>query len=553
MGVSLENLFSTSQTVSNTQTGGTAQSVQSDANQILQSIYGNGDVISGKVLSMQGNAVELLLPNGQNLSAVLGENVHLNIGEQMIFAIKNMNANQIELNPLYMNTANTNTIMKALEGANMSINEQNVSMVQNMMERGMSIQKDALLSMKRTMMQNPSAPVEDVVTLKSLGISVNENSLTQLTAYKNSENQLMRPIMDMLTKVPETFDTLLEGGDTGKAVSLYRDLVELFSEVPQGMSEKSGIMGENGQLNTNMTETPAKVETAQGGQNTPSVAVEVKVANDVILSGDDVLGLSDLKQMLAKVGMSEGQIDSLLGQNPNKQELLQAIHRQITGNDGLAEDTLAKLFQDNTFKSLMDAAGKEFATLSPKETAEYDNIEKLYEQLQKKADKILETLSGREDLSLAKSAQNLKANMDFLNQINQMFQYVQLPLKFQENYGNGELFVYGNKKKLSLEDGDVSALLHLDMEHLGTVDIHVEMNREKQVKTNFYFADESMLDFIYEHIDELNDRLIMRGYGPVTAVHKQSEDAKTPAMEMFEVKKSETPVAMKNQSFDARI
>ena len=136
----------------------------------------------------------------------------------------------------------------------------------------------------------------------------------------------------------------------------------------------------------------------------------------------------------------------------------------------------------------------------------------------KKADKILETLAGKEDFALVKSAQTLKANVDFMNQMNQMFQYVQLPLKFSESRANGELYVYGNGKKLSLEDGNVSALLHLDMEHLGTVDIHVEMNPEKQVKTNFYFEDEAMLDFIYEHIDMLNERLEKRGYGPVTNV-----------------------------------
>ena len=203
----------------------------------------------------------------------------------------------------------------------------------------------------------------------------------------------------------------------------------------------------------------------------------------------------------------------------------------------------------------MKEAGEEASTLAPEDVAHHENIDNLYEHLQKRADKILETLAGREDLSIAKSAQNLKANVDFMNQMNQMnqmFQYVQLPLKFSESHANGELYVYGNGKKLSLEDGNVSALLHLDMEHLGTVDIHVEMNKEKQVKTNFYFEDEAMLDFVYENIDMLNERLEKRGYGPITNVQMKDDATKTPASEIFETK-NETPILLKTQAFDARI
>lgn len=546
MGVSLENLFSTHQSIQNTQTGATSQPVNSVANQMLQNIFSTGDVISGKVASLQGNVVELLLPGGQSISALLGQNVQVNLGEQMIFAVKGMNANQVELNPLFTNTANTSTIMKALDGAGLPVNEQNVSMVQNMMERGMSIQKDALLSIKRSVTQYPQAPIEDVVTLHSLKMPVNESNLTQLSAYKNSENQIMHPIMDMLSEVPGTFDTLLNTGETSKAVGLYKDLIQMFGEMPQSVVGK--------ELSTVNTQG----ETVAVNQNTDNlktlsndIATQNPV-NDANLVQNTAETQSQIKQVLAKFGMENGQIEALLKGNPSKQEVMQALTKHITGNSALTEEALTKIFKDPVFREFMSETGKELSTLSPKEAANYENIDKLYENLQKRADKILETLAGKEDFALSKSAQNLKANVDFMNQVNQMFQYVQLPLKFAESSANGELYVYGNGKKLSLEDGNVSALLHLDMEHLGTVDIHVEMNPEKQVKTNFYFEDEAMLDFIYEHIDMLNERLEKRGYGPVTNVQMRDDATKTPVSEIFE-KKEETPVLLKTQSFDARI
>lgn len=539
MSVSLENLFSTQQSIQNVQTGATSQPVNSAVNQLLQNMFSTGDVISGKVSSIQGNVVELLLPGGQSLNAILGQNVQANLGEQMMFAVKGMNANQIELNPLFMNTANTTTIMKALDGAGLPVNEQNVSMVQNMMEREMSIQKDALLGMKRSIAQFPSAPIEDVVTLHSLKMPVNEANLTQLAAYKNSENQIMQPIMDMLSEVSHTFDTLLNAGESTKAVGLYKELIQLFGEMPENTYVNQQTEGANVTLNT----VPNNVTESTTVQNT---------LNELNLTENATDSQMTIKYVLAKFGLDNGQIEAALKGNPSKQDIMQLLGKQLTNNAALTEDTLVEIFKDSVFKEFMTQTGKELSTLTPKEVANHENIDKLYENLQKRADKILETLAGKEDFALAKSAQNLKANVDFMNQINQMYQYVQLPLKFTESHASGELYVYGNGKKLSLEDGNVSALLHLDMEHLGTVDIHVEMNPEKQVKTNFYFEDEEMLDFIYEHIDMLNERLEKRGYGPVTNVQMRDDTTKTPVSEIFD-KKEETPVLLKHQSFDARI
>ena len=542
MSVSLENLFMANKSIQNTQTGGQSQPVNSAVNQLLQDMFSTGDVISGKVSSMQGNVVELLLPSGQSLSAILGQNVSVNMGEQMMFAVKGMTGNQMELNPLFINTANTTTIMKALDGAGLPKNEQNVTMVQHMMERGMSVQKDALLSMKRSVSQFSASPIEDVVTLRALKMPVNETNLTQLNAYKNGENQLMKPIMEMLSEIPNTFEALVNAGETGKAVSLYKDVIQLFGEMPNHSVKQT-----DASVKPLMLKTEDALQGEQG-----KVILDTNVAENVNLGENSEFSTAQLKQLLQKFGLENGQIEAVLKDNPSKQSVMKLLSDHISNSRVLTEESLTEIFKDPVFKLFMKEAGDELSTLSPKEISQHENIDNLYEHLQKRADKILENLAGKEDFALVKSAQNFKANVNFMNQVNQMYQYVQLPLKFTESHANGELYVYGNGKKLSLEDGNVSALLHLDMEHLGTVDIHVEMNPQKQVKTNFYFEDEAMLDFIYEHIDMLNERLEKRGYGPVTNVQMRDEMTKTPVTEIFE-KKEEHQVSFQNQSFDARI
>ena len=98
-----------------------------------------------------------------------------------------------------------------------------------------------------------------------------------------------------------------------------------------------------------------------------------------------------------------------------------------------------------------------------------------------------------------------------MNQLNQMYSYVQLPMKLRGENAHGDLYVYTNKKNLAKKDGNVSAFLHLDMEHLGMVDVYVAMERGR-INTNFYLADEKSLDLLEQNIDTLTKRLTEKGY-----------------------------------------
>ena len=118
----------------------------------------------------------------------------------------------------------------------------------------------------------------------------------------------------------------------------------------------------------------------------------------------------------------------------------------------------------------------------------------------------------------------------------------------QNQSANGELFVYTNKKSLAKKDGTVSALLHLDMEHLGSIDVHISLTEQK-VATKFYLKDDSALDLIEANIDLLNNRLNQRGYSVSAQFLKQEEDGSV----MDEILKQNKNVSiLAGYSFDAR-
>ena len=144
----------------------------------------------------------------------------------------------------------------------------------------------------------------------------------------------------------------------------------------------------------------------------------------------------------------------------------------------------------------------------------------------------------------------MQNNLDFMNQLNQIFQYVQLPLQMSGQDAHGDLYVYRNKNKRVSEDGSVSAVLHLDMENLGPVDVFVKM-KENRVSTNFFVMDESILDLINDNIHILNERLEKRGYTMQVKMmlHDDKDDGDMAVDEMFDVNKMSV---ISTASFDAR-
>ena len=55
-------------------------------------------------------------------------------------------------------------------------------------------------------------------------------------------------------------------------------------------------------------------------------------------------------------------------------------------------------------------------------------------------------------------------------------------------------------------------MLHLDMDNLKSMDIYVNLSKGNNVSTNFVLETEELLDFVYQHIDKLNERLKQLGY-----------------------------------------
>lgn len=231
-----------------------------------------------------------------------------------------------------------------------------------------------------------------------------------------------------------------------------------------------------------------------------------------------------------------------------KNLLPKAMRGDISAKD------IQQLLSGKEFQALLkEEIGRQW-TIAPGDVADKKQVEQLYERIREQTARLTQALemAGKTDAPVARSVQNLQNNVDFMNQLNHLYTYVQLPLKMLGNEAHGDLYVYTNKKNLAARDGQVSALLHLDMEHLGPLDVYVTM-KEKQVSTNFTVADEDVLSLIESHIDTLNQRLTNRGYSLKTqmSVKEAEEEAEESIMQTI-LNQQKNISVLSRTSFDMR-
>ena len=280
--------------------------------------------------------------------------------------------------------------------------------------------------------------------------------------------------------------------------------------------------------NPSAGEVPGKAEPSATDKTLPSDN------SQKILSGSD-----NLRDAFDKTVSLMREITSDKEYNPaSTAALLKDI--SILGRKGLESGDLSgirKLLGSEDFRKLAFDTLKDEWRISPSEVADKEKVEALYKRLSGQLEMIkggLETVHAV-NTPAYNSINNMSSNIDFLQQINQMYAYIQLPLKLSGgDSAHGDLYVFSNRKNMASDDSTVTAFLHLDMDNLGPVDVYVSMDVGSggKVSTSFTVADDETLDLLSEHMDMLTERLKGRGYDLSCSMKlKDSEDPEENALE----------------------
>lgn len=505
-------------------------------------------VISGQVVSAEGKSLLLALSENEMIKATLEGNANAKPGQIMTFQVMgNSEDGKVTLSPLFANTAQSSMASHALSEANLPDDPKMQYMVKSMMDEGLPIDKQSLYDMNKAMALNENVDVSNLAKMQRLNIPLTPEMAEQFEHYQNLEHELTNVLSDLSDNFFAGVDSLLSGDNVDTALQFLNDVsMVLFSEETQEVSETTGNVS-----NDNVAASTSQVDKASDN----SVAI-----NDEF---DDIL--SDIKREVTALKTNSEVSDSETKKsetnvNTDKKQTVQnvfdlldkAIKKADTPELKLKlSEEIKDLFKDSDFsKETKQFLVNKFA-LEPKELATEGSVSKLYERLGEETKQLLNILNNSEGKSTAfsETVRNMSSNLEFMNELNQTFNYVQIPLKFDDGNKNGELYVYTNRKSLKNNDGNVSALLHLDMDNLGPVDVHVTLNTENNVKTKFFLKDDEALDLISKNIDRLNERLNNRGYN-MSAEFVNKEDNNTVLDTILEDNKNISVVS--GVAFDAR-
>lgn len=503
-----------------------------------------GQTLRGEVVSREGNNAQIRLLQDVLVDAKVDADIRLELGQNITFQVKN-NGQTLNLSPLFTNMATEGTVLKALDMASLPVNENTVAMTKQLMDAGLPIDKNTLQQIWHESNAFPDAEILDLVNLHKVELPVTEENITQMASYRNLTHQLTAGIAETGESLTNMLQGLVESGDIEQAATIYSEVLELLAfedaagETVTGQQQTEGPLPEPG---VDVTVTPEEAE--QMPVKPSATAPEAVPGQKTIIEEPTETAPDNGQTIKENPGAEKTQeapqlqnLQKLLKQGLETKDI--PLLRSILHNSKVAE-LPAKLLADRW-------------SIKPEDVESPEKVEELYQKLGKQLKGLSNLLeeNGQRGSSAYQNVTNLSQNVDFLQQINQTYAYIQLPLHLRQGeHKTGELFVYTNKKNLARKDGQVSALLHLDMEHLGPLDVYVTL-KDTKVSTKFYVQNDAILDYLEANMDVLTERLQKRGYDCKCETTLRTELQQT-AQAMTPLLKTEGSVPVAQYAFDVR-
>lgn len=547
----------------------------------------SGSVFEGTVSAVKNGKVTLALSDGQTITARLSGKVPLSQGTPMFFQVKSNDGATIEIKPYTGAGSGGNPILtNALTEGTVPVTERNLAMVDAMMKEQMPIDKQSLLNMARIANMNPGVDITTVVNMTKLGIPVSPEMAAQFENYMTDEHailqemdQAMNELADLAGSHDLTPDQAVQMNQKILSILLPEQTVAGESVNTEGQIETGGQTMAEGQIvtggqitaegqttsegqiltdgrlgaeeqtvNGEQTTTAGQaIQEGTGGQalgdvlseqqfsslgkllqNIPSLVESTKLFPEAMEQDIFIDTLED--ESVAQNLMTEGAAweaadgKTALDKNLTVSDFLRTVSQILSENNGMASQSIQKLFGSDAYKSLLRNVMEQQWLIQPEALKQEKKISQLYEKLEQQMKQVEDALkeAGVTKTRFPDTATEVRGNIEFMNQLNQAYTYVQVPLKLSGQNANGELYVYTNKKNLRDPDAELSAFLHLDLEHLGSTDVSVKM-QHRNVKTNFYMADDASYDLVEKYLPVLEQKLKDKGYQCTITMTKEEK------------------------------
>ena len=520
----------------------------------------DGGTIEIKPYTVDGEGANLTLMDALKAAGLPVDGSNLSMVNKMME--EQMSIDKVSLNQMYQlvqdnKDINVTTLVE-LKRLGIDINPVNAAQFENYSndKQAITIAMDSLidelpnaLSAEDLSMYKLVTQARDVLNIVTDGLSENviiSNEGYDLKQYEAimSDNQ-SAPIAKKHFNIAELFESLNSVSGESQGIQIMQKLnnfLKIDNMLMQGnesvapnepvllnesvSSNESVISNEPVLLNESVASNE-QVKLQEAPEKTDTAIINKKVetaANTIgcILSDNQIEELNEqVKKLLPD--LQENNI-SLYSKDSSVVGILNDIKNMLENTPANA-NALRHLFSGNEFRIMLREALEQQWMIKPGDLEKNPKkLDGLYDKIEKQITNMENILkaSGTVNSKAEALADNIRGNIEFMNQINEAYTYVQVPLRMNEKNASGQLYVYTNKKSMSDPDKELSAFLHLDLEHLGGTDVSIKM-LHKKVTTNFYLDSDESYALVKQFLPVLEKRLQDKGYNCELNVNSDSK------------------------------
>jgi len=531
-----------------------------------QATLEKGTVVKGVIQDLKGNEVKIQLANNEVLTARLADSFNFHIGQEVTLAVKDSNVEQIILTPISdEQQAVQDKLVAILEQADLKTTDTNLAVVRELLQNEMPVNKDMINQVIRSLAKFPDMAVKDILFMIKNNIPINQNNVQNLQSFMAQKplffEQLQSTIQNVSasivanatnlstvqnSEVGQTLEQSLgftetdlntmnalkgfvsgQGGQTSSLAQFSETNINQLVDILNGQVNGGNVEKINqllGTLNTEGTEGANSAslmteEVSAQGTNSQEVVANQSATNLISTDSTSTNSTSTNSISTDSIPTNATPTDAIqtdlaaVNLSPINSSHITTLD-QIENLIALLElDTEAEIsLKESLIKPLINEMVEKQMLMQYETFQKPDSVSKYFEQLYNQIAFISKRLSSdSSNIGKEKDADNIKSGLEFVKSFNQNFQFLELPMLFNDQMLNGELYILdrGASKKTNKEA--VSALLQLDFLNLGHLDIYINKMQES-IDMHFYTEDDKVTKIIKNDIGELNQQLVEKGF-----------------------------------------
>lgn len=517
-----------------------------------------GDVFRGEIININNQNVEILLDGNEHINATMQQALGLNIGEKLLFQVKDNSDTQLVIRPIANNEVSSELVNKSLLTAGLTINDKNIAIVKELIANGQPIDKQSIINMIKLSSVYANESIDKLIDMTKNGIEINRENLDMYDAYTASSHYISENIMEIRDGILEVFEKLLESDVNFSDFTENNVNIEdttgntTANDITSGNFNENSINSENLMENTISSDSFTKINTIledlynifDADNDNKQISESINVDKNNIYNKESIQEASkeSIKDFLKMVDSSDtfkelSEVLKNIGENMPKEAFNNIIKSPV--------------FKEKITKLLMDRLYLNPAKLSEDKKIVKNEVDKIYDKLNKLTEMIKNMPENVKSENLSLAGDKLSKNMNFMNELNNIEAYVQVPVKFSEGNKNGDLYVYNRRRNKKINDDTLTAFLHLQLDYLGATDINISL-KKNSVTAKFTLDDETSRNLVEDNLGELAERLEKIGYNVTISTELSEKKSQEFNAILPIISNNENAVSIKRYIFDIR-